>query len=326
MMRRREFITLLVGSTLGWPLAAPAQQAALPVVGFLHSGSPGEFPHLVEAFTKGLEYAGFIEGQNVAIEYRWARGQIGRLPELAADLVRRGVAVIAAVGGTSSPLAAKATTKTIPIVFISGGDPIVEGLATSLNRPTGNMTGMTVFSAVLGAKRLELLRELVPEAAEVAMFVNPTGKTSEQDVVEAAAAKVGQRVRVLTVGDDRGLDAAFATIVEQRIGGLLVKGDPFFNSRRAKLVELTTKYRIPTVFPWREYTSNGGLMSYGTSLPESYREMATYVARILNGAKTTDLPVLQPSTFETVINLKAAKALGLTFPMSIILRADEVIE
>jgi putative ABC transport system substrate-binding protein len=307
-------------------MATRAQKPAQPVIGFLNSGSSAEFAHLVAAFNQGLNDAGFVEGRNVAIEYRWAQGQYGRLPELAADLVRREVAVIAASGGTSSALAARTATATIPIVFVGGGDPVEDGLVTSLSRPAANVTGITVFSVVLGAKRLELLHELVPTGTVIGMLVNPTGKTSEQDVVLAAADKVGQQVRILNVSNDRELDAAFATIVKQQIGGLLVTGDPFFTSRRDQLVLLTTRHGIPTVFPWREYVIGGGLMSYGTSLRSSYREMAGYVGRILNGAKTTDLPVKRPSTFEFVLNLKAARALALTIPTSIMLRADEVID
>jgi putative tryptophan/tyrosine transport system substrate-binding protein len=324
-MRRREFITFL-GSVAAYPTAALADPPVTPVVGFLNSGSPAQFSHLVAAFKKGLNGAGLVEGRNVTVEYRWALGHYGRLSELAADLVQRQVAVIAASGGTSAALAAKAATTRIPIVFVGGGDPVDDGLVTSLNRPTANVTGMTVFSVILGAKRLELLREVVPSGTVVGMLVNPTGKTSEQAVVQAAADRVGQEVRMLKVSNDRELDAAFATIAGQRIGGLLVGGDPFFTSRREQLVLLTTRHGIPTVFPWREYVTGGGLLSYGTSLRHSYGEMADYVARILKGAKTSDLPVLQPSTFEIVVNLKAAKALGLTLPDSIMLRADEVIE
>jgi putative ABC transport system substrate-binding protein len=309
-------------------LAARGARAAAGAAGagFLSSGSPAEFAQFVAAFKQGLNDAGFVEGRNMAIEYRWAQGQIRRLPELAADLVHRNVAVIAASGGTSSGLAAKEATATIPIVFVSGGDPVADGLVTSISRPAANVTGFTVFSQVLGAKRLELLRELVPTGTEVGLLVNPTGRNPEADVVQAAADKVGQQVRMLNVSNDREIDAAFATIVKQRIGGLLVTGDPFFTTRRDQLVLLSTRHGIPTVFPWREYGIGGGLMSYGTGLRSSYREMAGYVGRILKGAKTADLPVQQPSTFELVLNLKAAKALALTIPTSILLRADEVIE
>jgi putative ABC transport system substrate-binding protein len=324
-MRRREFIAG-VGSAAAWPLAARAQQRAVPVIGFLNSGSPTQFAPLVAAFKQGLSDAGFIEGRNVTVEYRWAMGQYGLLSGLANDLVSHDVNVIAASGGTSSALAAKAATTTIPIVFIGGGDPVGDGLVTSLNRPIANVTGLTVFSAALGVKRLELLREMVPTGTVVGILVNPAAKTSEQDLVQAAGEKVGQHIHVLNVSNDRELDKAFATIVEQRIGGLLVSGDSLFTSRRDQIVLLTTRHAIPTIFPWREYVTGGGLLSYGTSLRHSYQEMAGYVALILKGAKTTDLPVRQPSTFEIVVNLKAARVLGLTIPDSILVRADEVIE
>jgi len=310
-MRRRVFIAVL-GSTAAWPVVARAQQRVL---------AP-----LVAAFKRGLSDAGFVEGRNVTVEYRWAMGQYGLLSKLATDLVSRDVNVIAASGGTSSALAAKAATPTIPIVFIGGGDPVGDGLVTSLNRPIANVTGLTVFSVALGVKRLELLREMVPTGTVVGMLVNPAAKTSEQDIVQAAGDKVGQQIHVLKVSNDRELDKAFATIVEQRIGGLLVSGDSFFTSRRDQIVLLTTRHAIPTIFPWREYVTGGGLLSYGTSLRHSYQEMAGYVALILKGTKTTDLPVRQPSTFEIVVNLKAARVLGLTIPDSILVRADEVIE
>ena len=310
-MRRRVFIAVL-GSTAAWPVVARAQQRVL---------AP-----LVAAFKRGLSDAGFVEGRNVTVEYRWAMGQYGLLSKLATDLVSRDVNVIAASGGTSSALAAKAATPSIPIVFIGGGDPVTDGLVTSLNRPIANVTGLTVFSVALGVKRLELLREMVPTGTVVGMLVNPAAKTSEQDLVQAAGDKVGQQIHVLKVSNDRELDKAFATIVEQRIGGLLVSGDSFFTSRRDQIVLLTTRHAIPTIFPWREYVTGGGLLSYGTSLRHSYQEMAGYVALILKGTKTTDLPVRQPSTFEIVVNLKAARVLGLTIPDSILVRADEVIE
>ena len=327
-MNRREAITLLGGAAAaGLPLAAHAQQRP-PIVGFLNSGSSGEFAHLVAAFNQGLNEAGFVDGQNVKIEYHWAEGRYERLPDLAADLVRRGVAVIAATGGTSSVLAAKAATETIriPIVFIGGGDPVYQGLVESLSRPGANVTGMTVFSVDLGAKRLELLRDLVPTAKIIGMLVNPTGQTAEPDVVQATADKLGQQVRMLKVSTDRELDAAFATASGERVGGLLVGGDPFFNSRRDQIVGLTTRHAIPTVFPWREYVVAGGLLSYGTSLGNTYRQAAGYVARILKGAKPSDLPAQRPSTFEFVLNLRAAKALGLTIPPLILVHADEVVE
>ena len=327
-MERREFITLLGGAAVACPLAAHAQQPALPVIGFLNSGSPADWTRLVAAFNQGLSETGYVEGRNVAIEYRWAHGQNDRLPELAAELVRRQVAVIAALGGTTPALAAKAATATIPIVFVSGNDPVESGLVTSLGRPDANLTGLSVFSSLLGAKRLELLHELVPTAA-LAMLANQTtasSASSELQIVQAAADKIGRQVRILNVSTDRELDAAFAAILEQRIGGLLVLGEPFLSSRRDQLVLFTTRHAIPTVFAWRDFVTAGGLLSYGTNLRASYRLAGTYVGRILKGAKPGDLPVQQPTTFEFVLNLKAAKALGLTIPTSILLRADEVIE
>jgi putative tryptophan/tyrosine transport system substrate-binding protein len=325
-MRRREFFILL-SSAAACPTALRAQPAALPpVVGFLNSGAPGQFAHLLAAFKQGLNEAGFTEGRNVNFEYRWARGHNEYLPDMAVDLVRHKVTVIAASGGTSAALAAKVATATIPIVFVGGGDPVGDGLVASLNRPSANVTGITVLSVALGAKRLELLHEVVPDSKVVAMLVNPTGKNSEKELVQTTADSLGQKIRMLYVSSDRELDAAFATIAKDRIGGLLVSGDPFFTSRRDQLILMTTRLGIPTVFPWREYVVGGGLLSYGTSLRHSYGEMGAYVARILSGSKTTDLPVRQPSKFEIVLNLNAAKALGLTIPDSVVLRADEVIE
>jgi len=327
-LRRREFIALLGGAATAWPLAARAQQTAMPVVGFLHTGSPAEFVHVVAAFKEGLNEAGYADGKNITIEYRWARGQYDRLPELAADLVRRQVAVIAAVGGTTTALAAKAATATVPIIFAIGADPVEAGLVASLSRPDSNLTGMGIFSNVLNAKRQELMRELVPTAALVAMLVNPTGATTQSELreVQAAADKIGQQVRVFNASTDREIDATVATIVEQRIAGLLVQGEPFFTSRRDQLVLLTTRHAIPTIFAWREFPAAGGLMSYGTILSAAYRQVGVYAGRILKGAKPADLPVQQATAFELVINLRAAKALGLTIPTAILLRADEVIE
>jgi len=327
MMKRRELIALLGGAAAAWPLAAQAQHPALPVIGFLNSGSPAEWAPLVAAFKDGLNELGFVEGRNVAVEYRWAQGENERLPGLAADLVRRQVAIIAAFGPPAA-LAAKAATATIPIVFSVGTDPIDLGLVTNFRRPTGNVTGLNVFAEVLTPKRQELLRELVPTAPLVAMLVNPTAAQTRPELrdVQFAADKIGQQVRIFNVNSDREIDAAFATIVDQRIGGLLVQTDQFFNLRRDQLVLLTTRHAIPTVFGWREFVKAGGLMSYGTSLPAAYRQLAIYTGRILKGEKPADLPVQQATTFETVVNLKAAKALGVTIPTAILLRADEVIE
>jgi putative tryptophan/tyrosine transport system substrate-binding protein len=326
-MRRREFIAGL-GSAAAWPVVARAQQPALPVVGFLNSGTPAEWAHLVAAFNQGLNETGFVGGRNVAIEYRWAQGQYDRLPELAADLVRRQMAVIASTGGVNSTLAVQAATASIPIVFVHGTDPVDDGFVTRLSRPDANLTGINMFSTVLTVKRQELLHQLVPTAPFVAMLVNPTASTTRSEVqtVQGAADKIGQQVRILNVSTDRDIDAAFATIVEQRIGGLMVQSDLFLTSRRDLLVLLTTRHAIPTIFAHREFVTAGGLMSYGTSLTAAYRLAGTYVGRILKGAKAADLPVQQSTTFETVLNLKAAKVLGITFPETLLATADEVIQ
>jgi putative tryptophan/tyrosine transport system substrate-binding protein len=326
-MRRRELITLLGGAAAAWPLAAYAQQPVMPVIGFLNSGTAREWAHLVAAFKEGLNELGFVEGKNVAIEYRWAQGENERLPTLAADLAGHQVAVIAAFGPPAA-LAAKAATTTIPTVFMAGTDPIDLGLVTNFRRPTGNMTGLNVFAEVLTPKRQELLHELVPSAQLVAMLVDPTAAQtrSELPVVQAAADGIGQKVRIFNASSDREIDAALATIVDQRIGGLIVQTDQFFTVRRDQLVLLTTRHAIPTIFGWREFVVAGGLMSYGTSLRAAYRQLAIYAGRILKGEKPADLPVQQATTFEMVVNLKAARALGVTIPTAILLRADEVIE
>ena len=327
-MKRREFITLLGGAAAGWPLAAHAQQPAMPVVGFLNSGSAAEWGHLVLAFKEGLNELGYVEGRNVAVEYRWAQGENERLPGLAADLVRRQVAVIAAIGPITATLAAKAATDTIPIVFTVGTDPIDAGLVTSIGRPTSNLTGINIFAEALTPKRQELLHELVPTAPLVAMLVNPTSAQTRRELrdAQAAADKLGQQVRIFNISSDRELDAAFATIVEQRIGGLIVQPEPFFTGRRDQLVLLTTRHAIPTVFGFREFALAGGLMSHGPSLRAAYRQVGIYVGRILKGEKPADLPVQQATAFETVVNLKTAKALGLDLPATVLARADEVIE
>jgi ABC-type uncharacterized transport system substrate-binding protein len=325
-MRRREFITLL-GGTAAWPMTVRAQQPALPVIGFLNSGAAREWAHLVAAFKEGLNELGFVEGKNVTIEYRWAHGENERLATLAADLAGRQVAVIAAFGPPAA-LAAKAATATIPTVFMAGTDPIDLGLVTNFRRPTGNVTGLNVFAEVLTPKRQELLHELVPSAQLVAMLVDPTAAQtrSELPVVQAAADRIGQQVRIFNASSDREIDAALAIIVDQRIGGLIVQTDQFFTVRRDQLVLMTTRHAIPTIFGWREFAVAGGLMSYGTSLRAAYRQIALYTGRILKGEKPSDLPVQQATAFETVVNLRAAKALGVTIPTAILLRADEVIE
>jgi putative tryptophan/tyrosine transport system substrate-binding protein len=324
-VNRRQVIVLLGGAAL-WLGAARAQQAAMPVIGFLNGASSAEFAHQVAAFRQGLKEAGFIEGQNVAIEFRWAEGHYDRLAALAEDLVRRRVAVIVAAGG-SQPMA-KAATSTIPIVFTAGSDPVKAGLVSSLNRPGGNLTGVNMFTVNLDAKRLELLRELLPKADTVAVLINPTfvsADTQLKDIREAAS-RAGVRLVVLNASADGDFDAAFATLLDTRASALVVGSDPFLNSRREQLVALATRHRIPAIYEWREFAEAGGLMSYGTSLNDEYRQVGVYAARILKGEKPGDLPVLQPTTFELVINLKTAKALGLDISPNLIARADEVIE
>jgi ABC-type uncharacterized transport system substrate-binding protein len=328
-MRRREFIRLLSGTVVAWPLAARAQQAASPpVIGFLHSGSPNTFASWVAAFRRGLNEASFVEGQNVAIEFRWAEGQLDRLPTLAADLVGRKVAVIAATGGGASILAAKAATTSIPIVFTFAGDPVREGYVASLNRPGGNVTGVTWFNALLSVKALGLLHELVPNAAVIAMMTNPKFPESAQTLngVEEAARTLGRQLLVINASVPSEIDTAFATLRQRHADALLVSADPFLRSRRQQIVALAARDAIPAMYTNREYVAVGGLMSYGNDLPDAYRRAGLYVARILKGEKSADLPVDQASRFEFVINLKTAKALGLDVPPSLLARADEVIE
>jgi putative tryptophan/tyrosine transport system substrate-binding protein len=327
-LKRREFITLLGSAAAAWPLAARAQQSAMPVIGFLHSGSANTFASELAAFRQGLKDGAYVEGQNVTIEYRWSDGRFERLPDLAADLVRRNVSVIAATGGHVSTLAAKAATATIPIVFTSGSDPVKAGFVASMSRPGGNITGSSFFVADLGPKTLGLLHELVPKATMVALLVNPKSPEAEHQPAELqrAARALGLEVEILTASSAQEIDQAFVVLTERRAGALVVGADPFFYHRLDQLAALALRHGIPATFPLREFPAAGGLMSYGTSITDAYRQAGIYAARILNGAKPADLPVTQSTRFELVINLKTAKALGLDVPLQLQQLADEVIE
>jgi putative ABC transport system substrate-binding protein len=327
-MRRREFLGVL-GSAAAWPLGARAQQQpATPVVGFLGTASSGPFAHLVAGFRRGLQETGFVEGRNAAIEYRWAEGQYDRVPALAADLVSRQVAVIVTVGGEASAAAAKAATATIPIVFNTGSDPVKLGLVTSLARPGGNATGVNIFTTELVEKRLGLLRDLVPAATTVAVLSNPNFAAAVANVreSEAAARAIGKEVVIFNASSDAEIETAFVNIVQARPGAMLVGPDPFFNSRRGLIVALAARHAIPAIYEWREFAEAGGLISYGTSLVGAYRQQGIYAGRILKGEKPADLPVVQLSKFELVINLNTARALGLAIPPGVLAIADEVIE
>jgi putative tryptophan/tyrosine transport system substrate-binding protein len=324
---RRDFIALLGGAAAGWPVAARAQQPPMPMIGFLNSASPDGYAPYVAAFRQGLKEAGYVEGQNVAIEYRWAEGQYDRLSELAADLLRHKVKVLAA---TSSPAAqaAKAATSTVPIVFTTGDDPIKLGLVTSLSRPEGNVTGVTNLTVELGSKQLGLLRELVPNTIAVAALMNPNFPGTDQQVrdVESAARVLGLQLIVLKVSTERDMETAFATMAQQGSGGLLVGIDPSFLAHRDQIVALAARHAIPAVYPVRDFAVSGGLMSYGTDFADSYRQAGIYTGRIVRGEKTADLPVQRSTKFQFVINFKTAKALGIAVPNSMQLLADEVIE
>jgi putative tryptophan/tyrosine transport system substrate-binding protein len=326
-MKRRAFIAAL-GGAAAWPLGARAQQPAIPVIGFLSSASPEAFGDLVAAFIRGLNAAGFIESQNVAIEYRWAQFQYDRLPALATELVRRPVTVIVASGGVAPTVAAKAATTTIPIVFTTGTDPVKTGLVVSLSRPGGNVTGVSFFASSLGAKRLELLRELVPAAATVAMLVNPTNPSTDPEVldVQMAARALGVQLQLLPASTGPEVDAAFANLIRQRIEAVLIQTDPLLLGFRVQLVALARRYAIPTIYQFRAFVADGGLISYGPSNADAYRQAGVYTGRILKGEKPANLPVQLPTRFELVINLKTAKALGLTAPPALLAGADEVIE
>jgi putative ABC transport system substrate-binding protein len=328
-MKRREFITLLGGATAAWPLGARAQQPAMPVIGFLNPASPETFSQYVTAFKSGLGQAGFVEGQNVTIEYRWAYWDFTRLPTLIRDLIGLRVSVIAATGGSRSALAAKAATATIPIVFLFGdGDPVKHGLVESFNHPGGNVTGITMVAGMLEPKRLELLRELAPNISNIHILVNPNNAGVLQDIptVAASAGKIGLGFEAVQAGTESEIDAVFATLSREKAQALMVANDAFLTVRGPQIAALAARYALPTVYPWREQAEAGGLLSYGTSIREAYRQAGIYVGQVLKGASATDLPVQQPTKFELVINLKAARALGLSVPASILLRADEVIE
>jgi putative tryptophan/tyrosine transport system substrate-binding protein len=327
-MRRRNFIALLAGAA-AWPLAARAQQAAMPVIGFLNAASPDSLAPQLAGFRQGLHEIGYIEGQNVTIEFRWAKSQYDRLPGLAADLAHRQVAIIVATGGAVSGLAAKSATTTIPIVFTSGGDPVQLGLVKSLNRPGGNVTGVSLFSSTLTAKRLELLHELVPAARVIALLTNPANPNSEPETeaVRKAAPAMGLQIVVLKASNGAETEAAFAAMKQSNVGALLVGGDALFdNSGRDQLIVLAARHAIPAIYDWRDVAAAGGLVSYGSNLAEGYRLAGLYTGRILKGEKPGDLPVQQPAKFEFVINLKTARSLGLTISNQMQLRADEVIE
>jgi putative ABC transport system substrate-binding protein len=328
-MRRRQFITLLGGATAAWPLAARAQQP-MPVIGFLWSSAAGPVAYAVTAFRQGLKEAGYVEGQNVAIEFRYADSQIDRLPALAADLVRRQVSVIFAGGGGVTARVAKAATSTIPIVFVNGEDPVKVGLVPSLARPGGNLTGVSFFTIELGPKRLELLRELVPGAKAIALLVNPSSANADSEAGAAAVQAViragGQQAMILHTASETDFSPAFARLVKQQADALLIISDPLFTVRRDQIVALAARHGVPTMYPLREYVTSGGLVSYGASNVDAWRQGGVYVGQVLKGAKPADLPVRQPTKFQLVINLNTAKALGLDVPATLLAIADEVIE
>jgi putative ABC transport system substrate-binding protein len=325
-MRRREFITLLGAAASSWPLAARAQQAAMPVIGFLNSRAIGEDPHLLAAFHKGLSETGYAEGRNVAIEYRWAEGHYDRLRALAADLARREVAVIAANGPAALP--ARAATTTIPIVFFTGVDPVEAGIVASLSRPGGNATGVSILNTELGPKRLEFLYQLVPTATSMALLVNPTNPNAgalSRDL-QAAARTLGLNLHVLHASADRDFDTVFTTVLQLRAGGLVIGADAFFTSRIRQLGTLALHYAVPAIYQYREFAAAGGLIGYGSNIADAYRQVGVYTGRILKGEKPTDLPVQQATKVEMIINFRTAKTLGITVPLTLLARADAVIE
>jgi putative tryptophan/tyrosine transport system substrate-binding protein len=326
---RREFFTLLGGAAVAWPLAASAQQPALPVVGFVHAGSPSEYlTRMTHAFSQSLKAAGYVEGQNLAIEYRWAEGHNERLPGLMADLVGRQVGVILAAGGPAPARAAMAVTATIPIVFVSASDPVATGLVPSLNRPGGNITGVSMVSSTIEAKRLETLHELAPKASTIAVIINPNypGAKAQAREAQDAAAHLGAKLVMINASAEADIEPAFAALVQQGAGALLVVQDPVFISFQEKFVTLAARHAIPVIYSQRDYVAVGGLISYGPDFADGYRQAGVYVGKILKGEKPADLPVVEPTKFELVVNLKTAKALGLTVPQTLLVAADEVIE
>jgi len=321
-------MTLLGGVSVAWPLAARGQQPARPVIGFLNAGSPAAFSELAAAFRRGLDEAGYVEGQNILIEYRWAEGRFDRLPALAADLVNRRVAVIASTGGNAVVEAAAAATTTVPIVFLGSDVALKTGVIAALNRPSGNVTGVVMSTSALLSKCLQFLGELVPKDATIGVLVNPNSPTTIEDKedIQTAARQIGRQIFILTADKEAEIDTAFATLAERHAGGLVVQGDIFYTNRRDDLIALAARYAIPTVYMWSEFTAAGGLIAYGNSLAEGYRQVGAYTGRILHGAKPADLPAMQPTRFRLTINLKTAKTLGLTIPASLLILADEVIE
>lgn len=325
---RRKFIAALGGTAVTWPLMARAQQPPIPVIGFINGASPDGYAPMLAAFHQGLKEAGFVDGQNVTIEYRWAEGQYERLPDLANDLVSHRVAVIAATGGPLVALAAKAATQTIPIVFVIAADPIKLGLVSSFNRPDSNATGVAFLTAALGSKRLELMLELVPKPVTIAVLMNPDNPTSQSELgeVQAAAAALAQNLLVLKGTSARDIEQAFTTLLQQRADALLVTADPVLTGQRTQIVKLAASHAIPAIYSDRDFADAGGLMTYGTSVADAYRQVGVYTGQILKGGKPADLPVIQPTKFELVINLKTAKALGIEIPPKVLALADQVIE